>query len=383
MAKRRGETSFAALRAVKEGVRGFESGCGRPDGRKKRVKVGHTGTLDAFADGLLVVLTGKMTKLAPYITALPKRYRALVRFGVRTDTLDPFGSVVFRAGFPSAEKLEAVLPAFSGTILQTPPEYSALKRGGKRLSDLARDGAVVSPEPREITVYALRVETFFSPSGTAFAPGDSPPDAPVAAAIIDVSCSKGTYIRALARDVANAAGSAAFLFALRRLSVGPFSLEAAAGGGSLPRFEDFVTPALFADSPLSPAVSGTVNESEAFHGAGGKGDRTVAAGEISFAAVAFSPEIAAQCGFGVLALKKEFLPDFSSGRQPRREWFFPNDIQGNAASRFPVAGDGRDACIFPHGGARKKAVFCGGVCAGVVSVRDGRFSYDFVSGRDV
>jgi tRNA pseudouridine55 synthase len=216
--KRSGITSFDALGAIKRAL-----------GTKK---IGHTGTLDSFASGLLVALAGDLTRVAPYITALPKTYRAVVRFGNETDTLDPSGSVIRTAPLPTEESFRASLPRFTGNILQEPPKYSALKICGKRASDLSRAGKTVEMKSRPVTVYALEVTRI-----------DSRAAPSVESAEILVTCSAGTYIRSLARDIANASGSAGHLTALRRLSVGTFSVDDARAGDS---------PALL---PMTPDLS--------------------------------------------------------------------------------------------------------------------------------
>jgi tRNA pseudouridine55 synthase len=195
-AKPPGITSFASLYRVKKAL-----------GTKK---VGHTGTLDSFAQGLLVLLAGRYTKLAPHITGCDKTYRAVIRFGAETDTLDPTGTPVERALPPTEAAFRGVVPQFTGRIRQRPPAYSALHIGGKRSSDLARAGKAVEPEPREVTVHSLEILEFTGQTAT-----------------VNVRCSKGTYIRSLARDMALACGSRAHLEVLVRTAVGPFTLEEA------------------------------------------------------------------------------------------------------------------------------------------------------------
>ena len=193
-AKESGPTSFSSLGVIKKAL-----GTG---------KVGHTGTLDSFAEGLLVVLVGKMTRLVPYITATEKRYQAVVAFGSETDTLEPSGQVVAAAPLPSRQQVESVLDRFRGTISQVPPLYSAIHVDGQRASDLARSGQQAQLPSREITVHSLALTDFDGQYG-----------------LLEVTCSKGTYIRSLARDIALAAGSRGHLVALRRTGVGPFRLE--------------------------------------------------------------------------------------------------------------------------------------------------------------
>jgi tRNA pseudouridine55 synthase len=191
-----GYTSFQALGVVKKAF--------------SPAKVGHTGTLDKFAQGLLLALVGRAVKLAPWFSGCDKGYTGTIRFGVETDTLDGEGVSVAEAPPPSREALEAVLPRFRGDILQAPPAYSAVHVGGKRASVLARSGGTVDMQKRPVSVYALELLSY---------------DPPLAH--IRVRCSKGTYIRSLARDIALAAGSRAYLAALTRTHIAGFPLSAA------------------------------------------------------------------------------------------------------------------------------------------------------------
>jgi tRNA pseudouridine55 synthase len=170
--------------------------------------VGHAGTLDRFACGLLVVLAGAYSRLAPYVVAGEKRYRGLIAFGSETDTLDPEGEVTATAEPPSREALEAALALFRGPIMQVPPVYSAIHVDGKRAYQLARGGADPILKERRVEIRSLELLSFDGRS-----------------ALVDVSCSSGTYIRSLARDVAAACGSRAHLAALERLAIGPYRVE--------------------------------------------------------------------------------------------------------------------------------------------------------------
>jgi tRNA pseudouridine55 synthase len=196
--KRAGLTSFESLGEIKRIL-----GTGR---------VGHTGTLDKFARGLLLVLSGSALKLSPWFSSRDKRYEALVRFGLETDTLDPEGETIARAPPPSCEAVEAVLPRFSGEIMQAPPEYSAVHINGKRASALARAGETPEMKQRPVRIFRLELRSW------------EPPFAKMA-----VHCSSGTYIRSLARDIARAAGSRAHLASLVRTQIAGFRLEEAAG----------------------------------------------------------------------------------------------------------------------------------------------------------
>ncbi len=186
-------TSFAALGHIKRTLQSR--------------KIGHTGTLDPFATGLMVVLAGSYTKLADHITGFDKRYTATVRFGVATDTLDCDGQQIARCSAPQVERLRAVVPQFIGRIEQQPPVYSALKVGGKRAHRLARAGVTFEMASRTVEVFDLVLEHYDPPT-----------------AVFEVHCGKGTYIRSLARDIAQACGSCAHVSGLRRTAVGPFSV---------------------------------------------------------------------------------------------------------------------------------------------------------------
>lgn len=174
-------------------------------------KVGHAGTLDPRASGLLVLCLGPATRLSEYLSVAPKRYEAVVRFGASTRSYDSDGEVVSRSSdIPTRAQVEAALPSFTGEIRQTPPPFSALKVSGQRAYDLARAGQAVDLEPRPVTIYALRLQDY------------QPPDLD-----LEVECSAGTYIRSLAHDLGARLGCGGFLAALRRTRSGPFSLDQA------------------------------------------------------------------------------------------------------------------------------------------------------------
>ena len=175
-------------------------------------RIGHAGTLDPFATGLLVLLVGRATRLARFVHDEPKEYEATVCFGAETDTEDLHGKVVREAGLPSRAALEGAASGFLGETEQVPPAYSAKRVGGKRSYELARAGAAVALRPVRVTVHALALDAF-----------DGSADG-VEQCRLRVSCRGGTYVRSLARDLARAAESAAHLVALRRLRAGVFSV---------------------------------------------------------------------------------------------------------------------------------------------------------------
>jgi tRNA pseudouridine55 synthase len=171
-------------------------------------RAGHAGTLDPLASGLLPIALGEATKTVPFVMDGRKIYRFTVRWGEERDTDDAEGRVIeISAERPTAEAIRALIPRFSGLIEQVPPRFSAVKIGGERAYDLARDGEAVELAPRPIEVHHLElVET-------------PDPDHSVLAA----ECGKGTYVRALARDMGRALGCFGHVTALRRTAVGPFA----------------------------------------------------------------------------------------------------------------------------------------------------------------
>lgn len=170
-------------------------------------KAGHTGTLDPLATGLLPICLGQATRLSAQLLDASKRYLAEVRFGEQRSTGDLEGQVIATsdpAGL-DADGLRAALRGLTGRIRQIPPMYSAIKQGGQRLYELAREGLEVEREAREVEIHALDLLSFEA-----------------GLALLDVSCSKGTYVRTLAEDWAKAVGQVAYLQSLHRIEVGPF-----------------------------------------------------------------------------------------------------------------------------------------------------------------
>ena len=192
--KPQGITSFSAVSKVK---------------RRLGVKCGHSGTLDPLATGLLPVMCGKATKLCQYLTEGNKAYRATLKFGIETDTHDITGSITKTDNKKvTIEQINNVLPQFIGIIKQIPPAYSAIKVGGTALYKLARNGINVEVPERQVTIYSINVIDF---SGEEL--------------IMDVECSKGTYIRSLCRDIACAIGTVGTMSALNRTKTGGWNIE--------------------------------------------------------------------------------------------------------------------------------------------------------------
>ena len=175
-------------------------------------KVGHTGTLDPMATGVLVVLLGRAAKASEYLVCDQKTYHAGLRLGLTTDTEDITGAILTESEqIPNREEFERILPEFRGKIKQIPPMYSALKVGGRKLCDLARQGITVERQAREIEILALSA-----------APTESPTDY-----LLDVTCSGGTYIRTLCADIGARLGCGGVMTSLERREVSDFLIEQA------------------------------------------------------------------------------------------------------------------------------------------------------------
>ncbi len=191
-----GVSSFQALYPVKRIFKGR--------------KIGHAGTLDPAASGLLVIGVGAGTRLLEFLEGLPKRYRFAVRLGVTTDTYDLEGKILEQrdAAHVTREQFEAALPKFRGDISQLPPVYSAIKIQGKRACDRVRAGETVTLNPRNVRIERLELLGFENGAVT-----------------LEMDCSKGTYVRTIAHDIGIELGCGAAADAIRRLAVGPFLVE--------------------------------------------------------------------------------------------------------------------------------------------------------------
>jgi tRNA pseudouridine55 synthase len=179
--------------------------------RLKRIynakKAGHAGTLDPLASGLLPVAFGEATKTVPFVQDGEKEYRFTVRWGIETESDDTEGRVVATSEHrPGPDQIEAALPRFTGTIMQVPPAFSAIKVNGERAYDIARDGETVELAARPITINSLDLISTTDDE-----------------AVFEARCGKGTYVRAIARDLGRALGCLGHVTALRRTRVGPFS----------------------------------------------------------------------------------------------------------------------------------------------------------------
>ena len=336
-AKQSGCTSFKSLFTIKHAV--------------GTNKVGHTGTLDSFAEGLLVVCTGCLTRLSGIITGFDKEYDAVIKFGEETDTLEPNGQITATADLPELSAFEAAVNKIKGEQLQTPPSFSAIHVNGKRASDMVRSGEAVHIPPRKITVYEAAIKELQTV--------DAEEKTYVKYAYITFSVSKGTYIRSLARDIALSCGSRATLIGLRRTKVGSLSLEDAAGASLLPVFG------------ISSVLAGLEKREEASENAGHAKNAEAESRlkeEILNKKLSFSPELAVECGLCVLRLKAAYEKAFFNG-QPLKLSFFEEDAGWSGSKASEIC---------------KYAVFSEtDSFAGVIEKNGNRFRYYFVvSGAD-
>ena len=303
LAKKPGFTSFTSLNSVKKAF--------------NTTKVGHTGTLDSFAQGLLVVCCGRLTRLAGNITEFDKSYKAIIKFGQETDTLECTGQIIKTAPLPTLQTLENAVKKFSGNIMQTPPAFSAIHVDGKRASNLAREGKTAQLKPRPVTIFETKIiETKLNSENL------------VEYAQIDFSVSKGTYIRSLARDIAYECGSFGHLIGLYRTKVGNFRIEDAAGFSDLEDFsiENAIKNINEASSELNKKIEFTKDFLE----------------EIQNKSVGFTKEVSVLCGFNNIDLKNDNVKkDFMNGK-PLRSYMFNIDLHSllNKTSSAVFAPDG-------------------------------------------
>lgn len=216
--------------------------CGKLRRLLQEKRVGHAGTLDPMATGVLTVFVGRATRGVEFAESGSKEYHAILRLGVDTDTQDTTGTVLTTSDLrPSREELEAVLPEFRGDIMQIPPMFSALKRNGKKLYELARKGKTVEREPRPVTIYALELGQQLSDTDWTLV----------------IRCSKGTYIRTLCHDIGEKLGCGGVMAALRRTEAAGYTLsdcvtlEQVAEAAENGRAEELLRPidTLFAQYP--------------------------------------------------------------------------------------------------------------------------------------
>ncbi len=305
-AKQPGKTSFSSLFTIKHAL--------------GTTKVGHTGTLDSFAQGLLVVCTGNLTRLAGRITDFDKKYRAVISFGEETDTLECTGRTVRKTLLPSIDRVKEAVLHYTRTYMQSPPVFSAIHIDGKRASDTVRGGKIPEMPKREVTVFSSEILDILLDG-----------DGLVRAAMVDFHVSKGTYIRSLARDIGEMAGSSAHLSGLLRTRVGSFRVEDAAG---FSRLEDFTIQGVLSRSPVPVKP-----EDKKYGGGGPSGskkmrkekkvyvpteDEILLQKETVQKSIPMSPDLARACGFGVLRLNAGYETWFSNGGKLSSKMFVPS-----------------------------------------------------------
>lgn len=311
-AKRSGITSFSSLWSVKKAI-----DCD---------KVGHTGTLDSFAEGLLVVLSGSLTHLVSHVTSFRKKYLAVICFGTGTDTLDPVGRLTGEGKALSREDVAAACSHFTGALLQVPPVFSALHVGGQRASDLARKGGEVDLESRQIFIYKNELLDYKAADESC----------KNSYALVEVECSKGTYIRALARDMAALFGSVAHLSALRRTEVGPFTLDEAACFSLL---DDFTIENAIAKEKLmrQDGISPQKDGEDVF-------------ADIRNHFLSFTPGLAFSCGLRAEGLNAEWEKAYLNGRPLSAKMFVPLPMDAGTEADFKTCESQDERAVFYEGG---------------------------------
>lgn len=325
LAKKPGLTSFSSLFTVKHAF--------------KTSKVGHTGTLDSFAAGLLVVCVGSLTRLAGRITEFGKTYRAVIKFGEETDTLECTGNVVRTALLPTEAQLAAAVKKYTGKIMQQPPTFSAIHIDGKRSSDLARSGKSAEIPFRQVEVFSSEIQEIMF-AGTS--DSDSENDKKrVLACCIEFSVSKGTYIRSLARDIAIECGSAGHLVGLLRTKVGNFCLEDAAGFSDLEEFN--IENAFIAAEKTRRIEQVSIENKKNNIRIKTEPDESERELENQCVkkSVPMTKELASLCGFGSLVLAEGKNVLFENGAKLHSDMFTtsPFEIKEKNAAVFTLSGD--------------------------------------------
>jgi tRNA pseudouridine55 synthase len=284
--------STQAVGAVKRALR---------EGGYPKVKVGHGGTLDPLASGVLPIALGEATKLSGRMLDADKAYDFTIRFGEETDTLDAEGEVVATSdGRPPLGEVEAVLPRFTGEIEQLPPVYSALKVNGRRAYDLARAGEEVVLATRSVTVHSLVMAE--EPHGQVRL---------LQELTLSARVSKGTYIRSLARDIAHALGTVGHVTMLRRTRAGPFGLAQAISLDKLSqsamarRLEEALLP-LTAGLDDIPALTVTTVEADLLRKGQQPASRTAARPGLHLAILDEVPVALVECSGGILRVVRGF-----------------------------------------------------------------------------
>ena len=319
LAKQPDLTSFSSLFNVKKAL--------------KTTKVGHTGTLDSFAQGLLVVCTGRLTRLAGNITEFDKEYKAVISFGSETDTLEYTGNIIKETALPTEQALISAVESFTGPQQQVPPQFSALHVNGKRASDIARKGGEIILPSRPIVVYKAEI-TELEKNAQGF----------VESCMITFRVSKGTYIRSLARDIAYKCGSSGHLIGLYRTRVGNFCIEDAAGFSLLSDFtisacKKAVESWKKADGKSHDNADKTPDETKLY-----TEQNQLIQQEIPAKIQSFNEETARLCGFYPLHLADDSgEAAFRNGKPILKNWFIEH-IDDIEEDLFAVFSNNNDFC---------------------------------------
>lgn len=293
LAKRPGRTSFSSLFYVKKAL--------------NTTKVGHTGTLDSFAQGLLVVCTGRYTRLASNITEFNKSYKAVISFGKETDTLEYTGSVIKTGNLPSLVNLKSAINKFCGNIMQSPPAFSAIHIDGKRASDLARNGKSIEIPKRPVSVFrAELIDYVLDEQGN------------VKHCLIEFDVSKGTYIRSLARDIALECNSCGYLSGLYRTKVGNFKIEDSAGFSLMEEFN--INNCLETENKYLHEKN-IVQDKKPKEKYVETPEDIFIKNEILAKILPLSKKIAKDCGFYPITILDEKADDFLHGKPLRKNFF--------------------------------------------------------------
>lgn len=313
-------------------------------------KVGHTGTLDSFAQGLMVVCTGRYTRLCKYITESNKTYQAVISFGKETDTLEYTGNVVKTTDLPTLEKLKTSINKFMGESLQTPPKYSAIHVDGIRASQRVRQGLEVSLPQRPIVVYNAELKDYIMQEDR------------VKSCLINFTVSKGTYIRCLARDIAIDCDSAGYLTGLYRTKVGNFCVEESAGFSLIKDFS--IKNCLQEESEYWKNFN--IEENTTLKNkTQTKEEDKIIQNEIKNKCILMNKNIAQECGFIPLSLQNiKYKKDFDFARPLKKSNFVDSScIKNNENSNEEI--------IY--------AVFFEDSFCGLIEYKQNKFFYKFVN----
>lgn len=300
LAKKAGLTSFSSLNSIKKAL--------------NTKKAGHTGTLDSFAQGLLIVCTGRFTKLAGKITELNKTYQAVIKFGEETDTYEYTGKITNKSNLPNKSDFENAVKKFTGEIMQKPPVFSAIHINGERSSNLARSGKTAEIPARKITVFNSKIlDTICNEKNQ------------VEYALMEFCVSKGTYIRSLAFDIGRKCNSGAYLAGLYRTKVGNFSVENAAG---FDQIKDFTIQTAINEMNIQKKILKENEQQKCTKKSQRKfvitEDEIKIQQEIKEKMQDFTPQLSVQCGFtNVFLADEKSYKNFKNGK-PLNGYYFDN-----------------------------------------------------------